>query len=59
MTPSLTLRFKNKNIEAGVFLDDKIKADTALAADCLIEGTASILSVPACHAAMGKWLFIT
>jgi hypothetical protein len=29
---------KNRNIEASVFLDDKIKADTALAADCLAEG---------------------
>jgi Protein of unknown function (DUF3298) len=29
---------KNRNIEASVFLDDKIKADAALAADCLAEG---------------------
>jgi hypothetical protein len=29
---------KNKAVEANVFLDDKIKADTALAADCLAEG---------------------
>ena len=29
---------KNRNIEAGVFLDGEIKADTALAADCLAEG---------------------
>ncbi|MBR0948895.1 RsiV family protein [Bradyrhizobium canariense] len=29
---------KNKSIEARVFLDDKIKADAALAADCLTEG---------------------
>jgi hypothetical protein len=29
---------KNKNIEARVFLDDGIKADAALAADCLAEG---------------------
>ena len=29
---------KNRNIEARVFLDDKIKADAALAADCLAEG---------------------
>ena len=29
---------KNKNLEASVFLDDKIKADPALAADCLAEG---------------------
>lgn len=29
---------KNKSIEARVFLDDKIKADAALAADCLAEG---------------------
>ena len=29
---------KNRNIEASVLLDDKIKADPALAADCLAEG---------------------
>jgi hypothetical protein len=29
---------KNRNLEASVFLDDKVKADTALAADCLAEG---------------------
>jgi len=29
---------KNRNVEANVFLDDKIKADPALAADCLAEG---------------------
>ncbi len=29
---------KNKSIDARVFLDDAIKADTALAADCLAEG---------------------
>nr|WP_085967650.1 RsiV family protein [Bradyrhizobium sp. CCBAU 15615] len=29
---------KTKSIEARVFLDDKIKADAALAADCLAEG---------------------
>jgi hypothetical protein len=29
---------KNKNVEANVFLDDKIKADPALSADCLAEG---------------------
>jgi hypothetical protein len=29
---------KNRNVEANVFLDDKIKADPALAADCLTEG---------------------
>ncbi|WP_354222599.1 RsiV family protein [Bradyrhizobium sp. F1.4.3] len=29
---------KNRNIEARVILDDKIKADAALAADCLAEG---------------------
>jgi Protein of unknown function (DUF3298) len=29
---------KNRNIEARVFLDDKIKADPALSADCLAEG---------------------
>ncbi|MEH2568463.1 hypothetical protein V1289_008090 [Bradyrhizobium sp. AZCC 2289] len=31
---------KTKIIDAGVFLDDKIKADPALAADCLAEGRA-------------------
>jgi len=29
---------KNRNIDARVFLDDSIKADAALAADCLAEG---------------------
>lgn len=29
---------KTKSIEARVFLDDRIKADAALAADCLVEG---------------------
>jgi hypothetical protein len=29
---------KNRNIEARIFLDDKIKADAPLAADCLAEG---------------------
>ena len=29
---------KTKSIEARVFLDDRIKADAALAADCLAEG---------------------
>jgi uncharacterized protein YndB with AHSA1/START domain len=29
---------KNRSIEATVYLDDKIKADSALAADCLAEG---------------------
>jgi hypothetical protein len=29
---------KNKNIEARILLDDKIKADAALAADCLADG---------------------
>jgi hypothetical protein len=29
---------KNKTVEASVFLDDRIKADAALAADCLAEG---------------------
>jgi hypothetical protein len=34
--PSVSV--KNRNLEASVFLDDKVKADTALAADCLAEG---------------------
>ena len=36
--PSPTPSIKNRRIEASVFLDDKIKADAALAADCLAEG---------------------
>ena len=36
--PKPNASVKNKNIEASVFLDDKIKADAALAADCLAEG---------------------
>jgi hypothetical protein len=28
---------KNKNLEASVFPDDRIKADAALSADCLAE----------------------
>ncbi len=36
--PKPDAAIKNKNIEASVVLDDKIKADAALAADCLAEG---------------------
>jgi hypothetical protein len=36
--PKPDASFKNKTVEAGVFLDDRIKADPALAADCLAEG---------------------
>jgi hypothetical protein len=36
--PKPDAAIKNKNIGAGVLLDDKIKADPALAADCLAEG---------------------
>src|ERR1700733_12792676 len=36
--PKPNASVKNRNIEASVFLDDKIKADAALAADCLAEG---------------------
>ena len=36
--PKPDATIKNKNIEASVFLDDKIKADPALSADCLSEG---------------------
>jgi hypothetical protein len=36
--PKPNASVKNRNIEASVFLDDKIKPDTALAADCLAEG---------------------
>ena len=40
--PKPDAAIKNKNIEASVFLDDKIKADPPLAADCLTEGKAWI-----------------
>jgi hypothetical protein len=36
--PKPDATIKNKAVEATVFLDDKIKSDTALAADCLAEG---------------------
>jgi hypothetical protein len=36
--PKPDAAIKNKNVEASVFLDAKIKADPALAADCLAEG---------------------
>jgi len=36
LKPDATI--KNKNVEASVFLDDKIKADPAFSADCLAEG---------------------
>jgi hypothetical protein len=36
--PKPDASLKNKSIEANVFLDDRIKADAALAADCLAEG---------------------
>src|SRR6202048_5032885 len=36
--PRSDATIKNKNVEASVLLDDKIKADAALAADCLAEG---------------------
>jgi Protein of unknown function (DUF3298) len=36
--PKPDAALKNKVIGAGVFLDDKIKADPALSADCLAEG---------------------
>ena len=36
--PKPDAAIKNKNIDASVLLDDKIKADPALAADCLAEG---------------------
>jgi Protein of unknown function (DUF3298) len=36
--PKPDATIKNKNVEASVFLDDKIKADAALAADCFAEG---------------------
>jgi hypothetical protein len=38
--PKPDAAIKTRNIEANVFLDDKIKADPALAADCLAEGKA-------------------
>src|SRR5262245_38598594 len=36
--PKPDATIKNKSIEASVFLDDRIKADPALAADCLADG---------------------
>jgi hypothetical protein len=36
--PKPDAAIKNKTIDASVFLDDRIKADPALAADCLAEG---------------------
>jgi hypothetical protein len=36
--PKPDATIKNKAVEASVFLDDKIKADPALSADCLAEG---------------------
>ena len=36
--PKPDAAIKNKIIDAGVFLDDRIKADPVLAADCLAEG---------------------
>ena len=38
--PKPDAAIKNKNLEANVYLDDKIKADPSLAADCLAEGKA-------------------
>ena len=36
--PAFDVAIKNKSFEASVLLDDKIKADAALSADCLAEG---------------------
>ena len=36
--PKPDAALKNRNVDASVFLDDKIKADAALSADCLTEG---------------------
>jgi hypothetical protein len=36
--PKPDAAIKNKSVDASVFLDDKIKADAALSADCLAEG---------------------
>jgi hypothetical protein len=36
--PKPDAAIKNRNIDASVLLDDKVKADPALAADCLAEG---------------------
>ncbi len=36
--PKPDATINNKSVEASVFLDDKIKADAALSADCLAEG---------------------
>jgi uncharacterized protein DUF3298 len=39
--------FKNKRLDAGVFLDDKLKKDAVLAADCLADGKTWISKVTA------------
>jgi len=39
--------FKNKHLDASVFLDDKIKNDGVLAADCLADGKKWIATVAA------------
>jgi hypothetical protein len=36
--PTFDAAIKNKSVHASVFLDDKVKADAALSADCLAEG---------------------
>ena len=38
--PKPDAAIKNKNVEVSIYLDGKIKADAALAADCLAEGKA-------------------
>lgn len=45
---------KNRNVEANVYLDDKVKADAALADDCLTEGKAWIAKNAAEAAAARK-----
>jgi hypothetical protein len=44
--PKPDAAIKNKTVDANVFLDDKIKADTALSADCLAEGKSGSTRMP-------------
>jgi hypothetical protein len=42
--PKPDTALKNKNVDASVLLDDKVKADPALATDCLAEGRKPFLT---------------
>lgn len=52
--PKPDAAIKNRNIDASVLLDDKIKADPALAADCLAEGRKWMAKIAADAAASRK-----